>query len=206
MSKRGRYGKYGEIKRFERLRQSKTSSALASQDELKRQKRSGYKKKVAKKERVPIRAGMPSDSGFIRALSHTVFSQYGPYDDILSEYLELGNVLVLIGSLKGKSVGFVMVDQIPSDTDLGDTWEIVAIAVLPQSQRKGAGTALLQAVMGAASEWGASALTLHTATHNLAAQDFFRKHGFEVLEHRSGFYPEGQDALLMHRNLVSTST
>jgi ribosomal-protein-alanine N-acetyltransferase len=206
MSKRGRYGKYGESKRFERLRQSRTHSALASQKNRTARKPNRSGKDSIKQPAVTTRPAMTSDSGFIRDLSHKQFSQYGPYEDTLSQWLESGDVLAIIGLCEGKSVGFAMVGRPPYRSDSSSVWEVVAIAVLPQKQRRGVGTALIRTVMGLARKKGASFLVLHTAVDNLPAQILFRKQGFEVFQQKPHFYPEGQDALMMCKVLSSSSS
>jgi ribosomal-protein-alanine N-acetyltransferase len=206
MSKQGRYGKYGESKRFERLRESKTHSALASRRELRGQKQTTLGKPTPKKRAVTIRPAKPPDAVFIRALSHDQFSRYGPYEDILLEWLESGAALVFMALQGSKPVGFVMLGQPLQLMDSSQIWEIVAIAVLPHHHRKGVGNALMVAVTGAARDWGASALILHTAVDNRAAQLLFRKHGFEDFQLKPNFYPEGQDALMMCRDLSPSTT
>jgi ribosomal-protein-alanine N-acetyltransferase len=206
MSKQGRYGKYGEIKRFERLRQSKTHSALASRRELRVQKQRTLGKSMPKKRAVTIRPATSPDAVFIRSLSHDQFSRYGPYEDILLEWFESGAALVFVALHRSNPVGFAMLGRPLQLMDAGPTWEIVAIAVLPHHHRKGVGNALMLAVTGAARDWGASALILHTAVENRAAQLLFRKHGFEAFQLKPNFYPEGQDALMMCRDLSPTTT
>jgi ribosomal-protein-alanine N-acetyltransferase len=48
---------------------------------------------------------------------------------------------------------------------------------------------------------GAEKLVLHTGVDNASAQALFQRHGFRVLETRREFYPAGQDALTLVKEL-----
>jgi ribosomal protein S18 acetylase RimI-like enzyme len=77
--------------------------------------------------------------------------------------------------------------------------EILAIAVIPESQRSGIGSALLHYMEFLAIQRGLKMLLLHTAEENEAAQAFFGKAGFEVIGDQDNYYPKGQTALVMSK-------
>ena len=48
----------------------------------------------------------------------------------------------------------------------------------------------------------ADTIVLHTAVDNISAQRLFEKFGFFALETKAGFYPEGQDAIMMSKDML----
>ncbi|MEX2549223.1 MAG: GNAT family N-acetyltransferase [Nitriliruptoraceae bacterium] len=83
-----------------------------------------------------------------------------------------------------------------------DEGHVLDIAVVPEQRRRGVGTALMVALDAALRARGAAALTLEVRTGNLGAQGLYRHLGFTVEGRRPGYYPDGEDALLMWRRAV----
>ena len=79
---------------------------------------------------------------------------------------------------------------------LGDEAEILTIAVLPPWRRRGVGALLLAAALRDAATRGAATMFLEVAADNDPAQALYRRHGFEPLGRRKGYY-HGIDALTM---------
>ncbi len=98
-------------------------------------------------------------------------------------------------------MGFVMIGALPGDR-LGETRaEVLAIAVTPEFQQRGLGDELLQFAQRKVEELGEPRLFLHTAKENLAAQKLFLRNGYSSVEIKKGFYPSGQDAVMMVNEL-----
>jgi len=198
LSNRGRFGKYGEIKRLERLalsaRGKAQHSALLSAE-------------PARKRRSPtpginfkLRAGSPGDRVFVRSLSQKVFSVYGPYDEILDQWFVEEACMSFVALKKGARIGFILIGNpsvYASDMDV----EILALAVEPVLHGFGVGSALLSRAEKVLKTMGIRSLLLHTAVDNLQAVGFFKSQGFITFESRAAFYPRGQDALSMKKNL-----
>jgi ribosomal-protein-alanine N-acetyltransferase len=73
------------------------------------------------------------------------------------------------------------------------------IAVAPEHQRKGAGSALLRALLAHADEHRATTF-LEVRTDNEPAITLYRAHGFEIVGLRKRYYqPSGADAHAMRR-------
>ncbi len=81
-----------------------------------------------------------------------------------------------------------------------DESELMNIAVLPELRGKGVAQALLDALFCHARENGCESMFLEVAADNAAAQNLYRKNGFETVGRRVGFYG-GTDALLMRKEL-----
>ena len=80
-----------------------------------------------------------------------------------------------------------------------DEGHVLDLAVAPQHRRGGVGGALLAALDAALRGRGAVALTLEVREGNLGAQALYRRLGFTAEGGRPGYYPDGEDALLMWR-------
>jgi ribosomal protein S18 acetylase RimI-like enzyme len=88
---------------------------------------------------------------------------------------------------EGIPVGFVMIGALPGDR-LGETRaEVLAIAVTPEFQQRGIGDELLQFAQRTVEELGEPRL--------------FLRNGYRSVEIKKGFYPSGQDALMMVNEL-----
>jgi ribosomal protein S18 acetylase RimI-like enzyme len=151
--------------------------------------------------RVTICPASPSHVDFIQNLSRQVFSRYGPYDTILTDWFQSGKTVTRLALIDGIPVGFVMVRPSDEDDPFGSQHigELLAIAVEPQKQGLGVGDLLMIEISGVAKEIGITTLILCTATTNEPAKGLFKKHGFETLRVQKGYYPAGQESLMMYR-------
>ncbi|PRO66366.1 ribosomal protein S18-alanine N-acetyltransferase [Alkalicoccus urumqiensis] len=83
-----------------------------------------------------------------------------------------------------------------------DDAHITNIAVLPGRRREGIGDSLLLASMNMAKMLGAQRLSLEVRVSNEAAQNLYRRHGFQDGGLRRRYYTDNQeDALVMWVNL-----
>ena len=203
MGNRGRFGKYGDIKRVERLRR-----ARIGQDGSRKRiggllgGAPGHGKKTIHKVQVMIRHARPSDGAYIRRLSKKVFDMYGDYEDMLPRW-SLSDMTVTLLALRGRqAVGFAMLGGVPNQWCSPRVSELLAIAVEPDSQGQGIGNLLLKEILREAKAHEIGKLVLHTAMENVAGQRLFEKHGFVESEIKKDFYPAGQDALVMHKDML----
>ena len=202
MNKHGRFGKYGEKKRIERLRQSRSVQGQMQMKGISSPRKASHNKdKASSITRVTTRPARPSDVDYIRSLSKKVFHQYGPYEIMLPRWFEAVITVTLLALLGKKPVGFAMFTH-PVKT-WGFPWacELLAIAVEPERQGHGKGDLLLSEIERMAKDLGIKKMVLHTGVENMPAQKLFRKHGFVPAQIKMDFYPEGQDALMMSKDL-----
>jgi ribosomal protein S18 acetylase RimI-like enzyme len=132
---------------------------------------------------VTIRPAGLSHLEFIQDLSERVFSQYGPYDKILAEWFESGITITHLALMDKRPV----------------VSELLAIAVEPEHQRCGIGDTLMGEVQKEAEKMHVDMLLLSTEVGNQPAQEFFRKHGFHPWKLKKGYYPKGQEAVMMYK-------
>jgi len=80
----------------------------------------------------------------------------------------------------------------------GAEWELENMAVLPAVRRRGAGLALLVALLAEARTRGAERILLEVRPSNQAAICLYGQGGFELLARRLGYYRDPvEDALIM---------
>jgi ribosomal-protein-alanine N-acetyltransferase len=143
---------------------------------------------------IPIRPAKRKDGPFICALSKEVFSPYGNYEQIIPGLFGNPDVLTMVSFEQMELHGFAMLSLLSG--------EILAIAVKPGYQGSGIGTALLTGIECIAIQLGMEQLLLHTASENEVAGKFFHKASFTVIGKEKGYYPRGQTALVMAKNLA----
>lgn len=198
MSKGGRFGKYGEIKRMSRLRKARTGHSYPTGGGAQETRGTAFqKKKKPEKSKMTIRPAKGSDVAFIQGLSKLVFSRYGPYEDILSAWFESDITITLLAFMKKRPVGFAMLGRHPHEGDSHQVAELLAIAVEPTKQKRGVADFLMNEILGKARKLRIEIVLLHTALENGPAQRLFIKHMFAPSGIKKSFYPKGQDALLM---------
>ncbi|MBM3151432.1 MAG: ribosomal-protein-alanine N-acetyltransferase [Chloroflexi bacterium] len=75
---------------------------------------------------------------------------------------------------------------------------IATLAVRPEFRRQGVGQAILQQTLQAAQAEGARSAMLEVRSGNLAAQELYRKYGFQVVGTRPHYYKDNnEDAILL---------
>jgi len=203
MGNRGRYGKYGETKRFARLRKAGAGQPHTTGKGSEISGHPGrHKSQTFFKNQIRIIPARVTDANYIRTLSKRVFSQYGPYDDTLIQWFLSGITITVLASVGARPVGFAMLGRFFHDSPLSRVYELLAIAVEPGMQNLGIGSLLMRKIEKNAEKLEAETLVLHTAVDNFPGRKLFKKHGFTESERKNCFYPEGQDALMMRRNFL----
>ncbi len=99
---------------------------------------------------------------------------------------------------QGRVVGFAVVMHAVDEAHL------LVIAIAPEHQRAGRGSALLDFVAARAREAGMTRLLLEVRPSNLPALAFYRRAGFAEIGRRRGYYPDHtgrEDALVMAKAL-----
>jgi len=202
MGRRGRFGKYGEIKRADRLRRARIRTSSLHRSDIKPLGRGpSFKKSAEEKTGLRIRPAGPSDARFVVQLSGRVFHVYGPYERIIKSWFESGMTVTLIGLLNKKPVAFAMISHLPHEENQQHVSELLAIAVVPEEQRMGIGEMLLKEMERKAAEMNTKELFLHTAEENMAAHKLFSKNGYYSWGIKKNFYPAGQDAVFMSKEI-----
>jgi ribosomal-protein-alanine N-acetyltransferase len=202
MGNRGRFGKYGDFKRISRLRKGRVDpSHISGARDRCTQNTIGRKTQKPRKKHVTVRPADASNADFVRDLSERVFLQYGPYEEMLPRWLESGIAVTFLAFMDKTPVGFAMLGEPNYTWGVTPVCELLAIAVAPENQRLHVAELLMKKIERTAREFKAGKLILHTHTENFPAQNLFRKHGFIPTEVKRHFYPNGQDARMMCKEL-----
>ena len=82
--------------------------------------------------------------------------------------------------------------------------EIERVGVLPQVRGQGIGALLVREAVAAFANRGARQVWLEVRADNPAARALYRKCGFEENGARRNYYDDGEDAILMRRELPIT--
>lgn len=164
---------------------------------------SGDRGRVMDEQKISFRIARDEDRNFIAHLSAEVFSVYGNYHGILSEWFLHPKVITVVGSKNGIPVSFAMLRLGENKKSLPLTGELLAIAVLPEYQRHGSGEALLGYLDNLAKVFGLQEIQLHTADENLPARSLFHKAGYRPQQSKKSYYPKGQSAIVMVKKFDS---
>ena len=81
--------------------------------------------------------------------------------------------------------------------------QITFIAVHPMHHRKGIGRLLLSDLMKRSKSHQTNYINLEVKYNNEPAKAFYKSMGFKTVGHRSNFYKDGSDALLLHKKLTN---
>lgn len=74
---------------------------------------------------------------------------------------------------------------------------VMTLAVAAEARRQGHGERLVRGLVDAAVSAGADGVTLEVRATNVAAQRLYRRVGFTAAGVRPGYYPDGEDAVIM---------
>ena len=117
----------------------------------------------------------------------------------LAELIASPGVHGLLLQLDGRQVGFALCRT------AADEGELLTIAVDPSHRRRGAGRALLKAVIEHLQSSGARKLYLEVGMDNPAARSLYEQAGFKAVGERTGYYQRGEqpmaDAVVMRLTL-----
>jgi ribosomal protein S18 acetylase RimI-like enzyme len=138
---------------------------------------------------------------YIRSLSKEAFREYGPYEEMLPDWFMSGITVTLLAVLEERPVGFAMIRRVGRESRLHPVSELLAIAVEPPQRKRGIGNLLLSEMEKTARSTGIQTLVLHTGIKNLPGRALFKKHGFILLDTKSGVYEGGQDAVMMYKDI-----
>jgi len=148
-----------------------------------------------------LRAFRSEDAPFVEKLARSAFGEYSPNAGAPSAHAAaLPSTIAIVAVLSNQPVGFAML--VVHAVARSAFASLDAIAVEAQYRGRGLGKALLASAEDAAQKHGVLELRLVTAQANLAALDLFLRSGFEIVKRLPRYYPRGQDAVAMRKQLA----
>jgi ribosomal-protein-alanine N-acetyltransferase len=146
-----------------------------------------------------IRPARPTDLDDVVALEARIFAEeaWSPRS-IETEFAALGNSRVIdVAVDRGRLVAYAVLMYV------GDSGDLNRIAVAETHRRLGVASRLMARVLDEAQQRGLRQVLLEVAANNVAALGLYAESGFVEIDRRAGYYPSGQDGVVMRR-LVDT--
>ncbi len=114
----------------------------------------------------------------------------------LAYYLGQKNALAVVAEQEGGVAGFVVAEHSRR------AGHIITLDVRQAARRAGLGSQLMRAAEERLRAAGCHGVFLETAVNNLAALNFYKRHGYSVLRTLPRYYPGGLDGLRMEKRLA----
>jgi ribosomal-protein-alanine N-acetyltransferase len=128
-------------------------------------------------------------------IEQSLFTDPWPRQFFLEE-LRVPQSLACVARHRGRMAGYLLAWRLEGEIHLGN------LAVSKEYQRRGVGQALLSWLLDRTKEEGPGRITLEVRASNFAAQELYRRFGFQAVALRRGYYQDsGEDALVMMREL-----
>ncbi len=143
---------------------------------------------------IEIRPAIDADLDAVHRLESAAFPVPWRREFFESE-LHASGRFNLVAIRRGKLVGYVFAMWI------FDEMHVNKIAVVPSLRRKGIANALMDRCFDFACEKGIRSMSLEVRESNRGAQDFYRKLDFRASYLRPRYYPDGESAVVMTKEL-----
>lgn len=111
--------------------------------------------------------------------------------------LEHARLFVAREEAQGAPIAFLLAWHV------ADEFELLDVATAETARRRGLGRALLAELVSEARSLAASAIYLEVRPSNAAALALYLGAGFSEVGRRPRYYPDGEDALLLRREVES---
>lgn len=96
------------------------------------------------------------------------------------------------GAMIGFAIGMI---------EPGGVGHVISVGVAPEWRRRGVGRLLMQAIERGFAKRGATICRLEVRTDNEVAQQLYLKLGYVITQRLTGYYANGDDALVMVKTL-----
>ncbi len=142
-----------------------------------------------------IRQVQPQDFFSVLKIAYnTLPERYSP--TIFNAFYESYPQGFLVADENKKVIGFII-----GVKTLDDIIRIPMLAVTENYRRKNIGSKLIFKLLEIINRENINKIELEVKTNNLAAINFYKKHGFKIIERLTKFYQSGEDAYIMKRIL-----
>lgn len=149
---------------------------------------------------VTVRTVTRADLLAVFRIEKRSFTQPWPYAAFEGFLDEPGFLVAVRGTTPDDTVlGYVVADTVPNDGErIG---HIKDLAVDPHARERGIGSRLLERGLSILAREDVERVKLEVRRSNEAARRLYQRFGFEINHVRSGYYDDGEDALVMARSM-----
>ncbi len=137
-----------------------------------------------------IRKFEPQDFPWVIDIERKVFNEHDPF--FYMQFYETCSESFIVAQINGFIVGFV-VGFMSSKV----TGRIFSLAVHPEYQNRGIGSALLIAIIEVFRKMHVSEIILEVRIGNINAKRFYERHGFYTTGIMEKYYNDGENAYMM---------
>jgi ribosomal-protein-alanine N-acetyltransferase len=140
----------------------------------------------------------------ILEIERACFGQDAYDRKLFAEYQRRCGELFLLAEAAGRVDGY----SIACISRKGDnpTASLESIAVAPKARGKGAASSLLKSTIRRLKLRGIGRLTLMVRSSNAVALRFYQSRGFTPVRRAPGYYEDGQEGLLMRKDLTRNAS
>jgi ribosomal-protein-alanine N-acetyltransferase len=134
----------------------------------------------------------------------------------LAAYIRMASAFTLVAVTPVQTAGEIAAVEQPGIREASDivgfivasvntrrAGHIITIDVAAEARRSGIGSALLESAEERLKMAGCVSVRLETAVNNTPALVFYKRHGYSVSRTMARYYPDGVDAFVMRKDLLS---
>lgn len=138
-----------------------------------------------------IRQAAMRDAQQMAELDRICFSVPWSLESFIQELSANEKAMYFVAETDGEIAGYAGLWQIL------DEGHITNVAVAPKFRRQGLAMAILDAFLAEGRARGIRAFTLEVRASNIAAQELYRKFGFQSVGERPGYYEDNKEAAMI---------
>jgi ribosomal-protein-alanine N-acetyltransferase len=149
---------------------------------------------------VRVREYHPQDFAALHALDQQCFPAGIAYaEDELRQFLSARDAVVRIAHIGDRIIGFVIAQLYRGRPTFQA--RIITIDVTPDHQRSGVGRLLMDGCEEELRRRSVTRVRLEVSVVNTSAQEFYQGYKYEEIGRILKYYPNGEDALVMQKEL-----
>ena len=144
---------------------------------------------------IVIRNFQPDDMfSVIKIAYESLPERYNP--SIFNHFYETFPDGFIVAEKHHKIIGFIV-----GIKTIENIAKILMLAISKDCRRQGIGSLLINQFLKQVILHNVIHVELEVRTSNISAIDFYKKHGFETIDHIKNFYQNGEDAYIMKKEL-----
>ncbi len=122
------------------------------------------------------------------------------HEKLYAESIVLKDTQSLVLDHEGRLIGFLIYRNIGGD------FEIIQLALNKVYQRQGLASMMIDFMIQDAQSSHIEFIYLEVEMDNLPALNLYKKYGFEAIHQRKNYYGQGQDAIVMRKEMSNVFT